>query len=146
MLIQGEPGGQNEADEAEYDAPGDFERPENAVAGPVVPPPRPGASHSSSPHQRGQLVRGEGRLGSARRPPKPSARRHRPVAGRPSQKERVSVYWPDLQEWFVGTVTTNRSGRSRVLYDATDEWPSHACWHDLFTDQWRYIDATGSAI
>ena len=66
---------------------------------------------------------------------------------------RVSVYWTELAEWYVGTYTSSRvedadgGGKqraSRIVYDATGAWA--ACkqadltyWHCLDDEQWEKI-------
>ena len=65
--------------------------------------------------------------------------------------ERLSVYWTEHQEWYVGTFTSShieksddggRQRASRVVYDATGLWAKCKAadliyWHCLDDELWH---------
>jgi len=117
--------------------------PPPTVAGVRPPSPRPPAVQA-----RPLPADGGGRLGSARRrgaaPARASASaltspRPAPVQGPPPRGQRIRVYWTDMDRWFEGAVTSRRQGETRVFYDAVDEWPPLAYWHNLAVERWQLI-------
>ena len=72
-----------------------------------------------------------------------------PPAALPAVRQRIRVFWTDMDEWFSATVTSHRAEGSgpratRVVYDVTPQFPrarENVFWHDLSTERWEALPA-----
>lgn len=94
-----------------------------------------------------------------RQPEQPAAQHPhgpRPATASPpvANGTRIEIFWTeDPAGWFAGIVTSSRRDGdtwvTRVMYDSSERWRSHAVWHHLNADdddhvQWRIAPERGT--
>ena len=77
------------------------------------------------------------------------AARPEPPASELVKGDRLRVFWPDEDAWFVGTFTSSRRAEShdglrlvresRVAYDAQGGWRAEHAWHILDEEVWSRL-------